>query len=44
MEQEKTLRWHGEWQNVGMQGPQDGGALRIKKRGGGVFADRKGHI
>lgn len=44
MGQKKTLRWHGEWQNVGMQGPWDEGALQIEKRDGGVFADRKDHI
>lgn len=42
--QEETLQWHGEWQDVGMQGPEDAGALRIEKKGGGVSANHKDHI
>jgi hypothetical protein len=44
MVQVKILRWHGEWQNVGMQSPEDEDALKIKKKDGGVFADRKDRI
>jgi len=44
MAEENILRWHGELQNVGMQGPEDEDALQIKTKGGGVFADRKDHI
>lgn len=44
MIQEKILRWHGEWQNVEMQSPEDEGALQIKKKDGGVFADHKDRI
>ena len=40
----KNLQWHGEWQSVEMLGPEDGGALQIKKKYGAVFAGRMDHI